>query len=116
MQDQTSMFWLFIFRFFQRENDKLVKGNEVFCFSESHYNDFMHILFDSTKLYIFTLVINFLQKLKNGPLYSGHPKLSKFVRFLYMKDYQCFLNQNCHNLCWKSVLKHAWRNEMAISW
>ena len=30
MQNQTSMFWVFIFGFFERENDiKLVKGNEV---------------------------------------------------------------------------------------
>ena len=50
------------------ENDKLVKGNEVFYFIESHYNDFVHISFDSTKLYIFKLVTNPLQKLKNGPL------------------------------------------------
>ena len=70
MQDQTSMFWLFICGFFQRENNKLVKGNEVFYFIESHYNDFVHISFDSTKLYIFKLVKNFLQKLKNGPQYS----------------------------------------------
>ena len=69
---------------FQRENDKLVKGNEVFYFIESHYNDFVHVSFESTKLYIFKLVTNVLQKLKNGPLYSGHPKLSKFVTFLYM--------------------------------
>ena len=27
---------------------------------------------------------NPLQKLKNGPLHSGHPKLSKFVRLFYM--------------------------------
>ena len=66
MQDQTSTFWLFIFGFFQRENDKLVKGNEVFYFIESHYNDFGHISFDSTKLYIFKLVTNPLQELKNG--------------------------------------------------
>ena len=83
MQNQTSMFWVFIFGFFQCENDKLVKGNEVFYFIESDY--FVHILFDSTKLYIFKLITNPLQKLKNGPLYSGHPKLSKFVRFFYMK-------------------------------
>ena len=31
------------------------------------------------------------------------------------KDYQSFLNQNYHNLCWKSALKHAWRNEMSVS-
>ena len=85
MQDQTSIFWFLIFRFFQRENHKLVKSNEVFYFIESHYNDFVHIIFDSTKLYIFKLVTNPLQKLKNGPLYSGHPKLSKFVRFFYME-------------------------------
>ena len=70
MQDQTSVFWLFIFGFFQRENDKLVKGNEVFYFIESHYNHFVHISFDSTKLYIFKLVTNPLQELKNGPLYT----------------------------------------------
>ena len=64
MQDQTSMFWLFVFGFFQRENDKLVKGNEVVYFIGSHYNDFVHISFDSTKLYIFKLVTNPLQKLK----------------------------------------------------
>ena len=63
----------------------MVKGSEVFYFFESHENDFVHISFDSTKLYIFKLVINPLQKLKNGPLYSGHPKLSKFVRFFYME-------------------------------
>ena len=85
MQDQTSMFWLSISEFFRRENDKLVKGNEVFYFIESHYNDFVHIFFDSTKLYIFKLVTNLLQKLKNSPLYSGHPKLFKFVRFFYME-------------------------------
>ena len=50
------------------ENDQLVKSNEVFYFIESHYNDFVHISFDSTKLYIFKLVPNPLQKLKNGPL------------------------------------------------
>ena len=33
----------------------------------------------------FKLVTNPLQKLKNGPLYSGHSKLSKFVRFFYME-------------------------------
>ena len=70
MQDQTSMFWLFIFGFFQRENDKLVKGNEVFYFIESHYNHFVHTSFDSTKLYIFKLVTNPLQELKNGLLYT----------------------------------------------
>ena len=85
MQDQTSMFWLSIFDFFQRENDKLVKGNEVFYFIESHYNDFVHISFDSTELYIFKLVTNLLQKLKNSPPYSGHPKLFKFVTFFYME-------------------------------
>ena len=58
MQDQTSMFWLFIFGFFQRENDKLVIGNEVFYFIESHYNHFVHISIDSTKLCIFKLVTN----------------------------------------------------------
>ena len=31
------------------------------------------------------------------------------------EDYQSFLNQNYHNLCWNSVLKHAWRNEMSVS-
>ena len=85
MQDQTSMFWLFVFGFFQRENDKLVKGNEVVYFIGSHYNDFVHISFDSTKLYILKLVTNPLQKFKNGQLYSGHRKLSKFVRFFYME-------------------------------
>ena len=82
------MFGLFIFGFFQRENDKLVKGNNVFYsfyFIESHCNDFVHISFDSTKLYIFKLVTNPLQKLTNGPLYSGHPELSKFVRFFYVE-------------------------------
>ena len=57
----------------------------MFYFIERHYNDFVHISFDFTKLYIFQLVTNPLQKLKNGPLYSGHPKLSKFVRFFYME-------------------------------
>ena len=70
MQDKTSTFWLFIFGFFQRENDKLVKGSEVFYFIEIHYNNFMHISFDSTKLYLFKLVTNPLQELKNGPLYT----------------------------------------------
>ena len=85
----------------------------MYYFIESHYNDFVHISFDFTELYIFKLVTNPLQKLKNGPLYSGHPKLSKFVRFFYVeilqfdyykdlennedyycmcKDYQSFLN------------------------
>ena len=36
--------------FFQRENDKLVKGNKVSYFIESHYNDFVHISFDSANL------------------------------------------------------------------
>ena len=45
-----------MFGFFQRENDKLVKGNEVFYFIEIHYNDFVHISFDSAKLYIFKLL------------------------------------------------------------
>ena len=85
MQDQTSMIWLFIFGFFQRKNEKLVKGNEVFYFIESQYNDFVNISFDSTKLYIFKLMTNPLQNLKNGPLYSGHPKLSKFVRFFHIE-------------------------------
>ena len=67
------MFSLFIFGFFQRENDKLVKGNKVFYFIESHYNDFVHISFDSTKLYIFKLVTNPSQKLKNCPLYTVVP-------------------------------------------
>ena len=53
MQDQTSMIWIFIFGFCQRKNDKLVKGSKVFYFIESPYNDFVHISFDSTKLYIF---------------------------------------------------------------
>ena len=85
MQDQTFYVLTFIFGFFQRENNKLVKGNEVFYFIESHCNDFVFISFDSTKLYIFKLVTNPLQKLKNGPLCSGHPRLSKFVRFFYME-------------------------------
>ena len=54
-------------------------------FTESHYNDFGHIFFDSTKLHIFKLVTNPVQKLKNGPLYSGHPKLSEFVKFFQME-------------------------------
>ena len=57
----------------------------MFYFIESHYNDFVHnslIVLDCT---FFKLVTNPLQKLKNGPLYSGHPQLSKFVRFLYME-------------------------------
>ena len=33
----------------------------------------------------FKLVANPLQKLKNGPLYSGRRRLSKFVRFFYME-------------------------------
>ena len=57
----------------------------MFYFIESHDNDFVHISFDSTKLYVFKLVTNPLQKLKNCPLYSGHPKLSKLVRFLYIE-------------------------------
>ena len=56
----------------------------MFYFIERHY-DFVHISFDSTKPFIFKLVTNPLQKLKNGPLYSGHPKLSKFVRFFYLE-------------------------------
>ena len=64
---------------------KLEKGNKMFYFIESHYNDLCTtplIVLDCT---FFKLVTNPLQKLKNGPLYSGHPKLSKFVRFLYME-------------------------------
>ena len=57
----------------------------MFYFIENHYSDFVHISFDSTTLYILKLVTNPLQKLKNGPLYSGHPKLSKFVRFFYLE-------------------------------
>ena len=83
MQDQTSTFWLFIFGFFQRENDKLVKGNEVFYFIESHCNDFVHISFDSTKLYMDK---SFTGIEKWSIIYSsGHRKLSKFVRFFYME-------------------------------
>ena len=59
----------------------------MYYFIESNY-DFVHISFDSTELYIFKLVTNPFQKLKNGPLYSGHPKLSKFVRFFYMEIFQ----------------------------
>ena len=55
----------------------------MFYFIERH--DFVHISFDSTKPFIFKLVTNPLQKLKTGPLYSGHPKLSKFVRFFYLE-------------------------------
>ena len=58
----------------------------MFYFTENHYNDFVTtllIVLDCTRL--FKLVTNPLQKLKNGPLYSGHPKLSKFVRFFYME-------------------------------
>ena len=36
----------------------------------------------------FKFVTNPLQKLKNGPLYSGRRKLSKFVRFFYMEIWQ----------------------------
>ena len=56
-------------------------------FIESHYNDFVHSSFNCTRLYtFFILVTNPLQKLKNGLLYSGHPKLSKFVsKFFYME-------------------------------
>ena len=42
----------------------------MFYFIESHYNHFVHISFDSTKLYIFKLVTNPLQELKDGPLYT----------------------------------------------
>ena len=57
----------------------------MFYFIESHFNDFLHNSFNCTGLYIFKLVTNPLQKLANGPLYSGHPKLSKFVGFFYME-------------------------------
>ena len=38
------------------------------------------------------------------------------ARIIYCmcKDYQSFLNQSYYNLCWKSVLQHAWRNEMSV--
>ena len=53
----------------------------------------MHISFDSTKLYIFKLVTTSVQKLKNGPLNGGHPKL----HYCLSKNYQSFLHQNYHN-------------------
>ena len=65
----------------------------MFYFIESHYNDFVHISFDSTKLYIFKLVTTSVQKLKNGPLNRGHPKLY----YCLSKNYQSFLHQNYHN-------------------
>ena len=60
----------------------------MFYFIESHYNDFVHNSFNCTRLYIFKLVTNPLQKLKNCPLYSGHPILFKFARFSYMEILQ----------------------------
>ena len=48
MQDEASMFWLFIFGFFQRENDKLVKGNEVFYFN--FYFNLWQILYRNWKM------------------------------------------------------------------
>ena len=56
----------------------------MFYFIESHYNDFVHNSFNCILDCTF-FVTNPLQKLKNGLLYSGHPKLSKFVRFFYME-------------------------------
>ena len=82
MQHQTNYVLTFYIWFLS----KLEKGNEMFYFSESHYNDFVTTLLialDCTRL--FKLMTNPLQKLKNGPLYTGHPKLSKFVRFFYME-------------------------------
>ena len=57
----------------------------MFYFIESHYNDFVATLLIVLDCTVFKLVTNPLQKLKNGPLYSGHPKLSKFARFFYME-------------------------------
>ena len=78
MQHQTNYVLTFYIWFLS----KLEKGCEMFYFIEGHYNDFVHNSFNCT---FFKLVTNPLQKLKNGPLYSGHPKLSKFVRFFYME-------------------------------
>ena len=83
MQHQTNYVLTFYIWFLS----KLEKDNEMFYFIESHYNDFVQtfrllIVLDCT---LFKLVTNLSQKLKNGPLYSGHPKLSKFVRFFYME-------------------------------
>ena len=83
MQHQTNYVLTFYIWFLS----KLEKDNEMFYFIESHYNDFVHnsrllIVLDCT---LFKLVKNPSQKLKNGPLYSGHPKLSKFMRFFYME-------------------------------
>ena len=69
MQHQTNYVLTFYIWFLS----KLEKGKEMFYFIESHYNDFVHNSFNCS------------EKLKNGPLYSGHPKLSKFVRFFYME-------------------------------
>ena len=54
----------------------------MFYFILFHICTTLLIVLDCT---FFKLVTNPLQKLKNGPLYSGHPKLSKFVRFFYME-------------------------------
>ena len=54
-------------------------------FIEIHYSNLCTTLLIVLDCTFFKLVTNSLQKLKNGPLYSGHQKRSKFVRFFYME-------------------------------
>ena len=49
MQHQTNYVLTFYIWFLL----KLEKGNEMFYFIESHYNDFVHNSFDCSGLYIF---------------------------------------------------------------
>ena len=49
MQHQTNYVLTFYIWFLS----KLEKGNEMFYFIESHYNDFVHSSFNCTRLYIF---------------------------------------------------------------
>ena len=57
----------------------------MFYFIESHYNDFVHNSFNCTRLYIFKVVTNPLQKLKNGPLDRVYQKTFTVGKGLLMQ-------------------------------
>ena len=75
------MFLLFIFGFFQSWK----KATKCFISLKAIIMILCTTLLIVLDCTFFKLVTNPLQKLKNGPLYSGHPKLSKFVRCFYME-------------------------------
>ena len=81
MQHQTNYVLTFYIWFLS----KLEKGNEMFISLKAIIMILCTTLLIVLDCTFFKLVTNPLQKLKNGPLYSGHPKLSKFVRFFYME-------------------------------